>query len=632
MKKYYLYVDESGDFEKDGENLQKNPSLVGGLLWARDDMPDDADFCRETAAVFGEDNHATELTPEEKGKLVYALLKKAKEFPVEFVIFENDARARILSGTQTYLTVITEGVLQLLKKLVILEDEPVELEVVAGFKKDTSLPITASFTEGYIERDAYQKRLDEKLAIEKAKAGAADIQRSKVSVRLADDKRNDILVVCDYICNFRYTNPARAFSVPIEEEGKTLTVREALNPLYKEGYIFPLFHTREDDHVLRMVQDGFYADALFEAMSGTMTKANRDLIRESFGKNGKEEIHRQLNSLIGYIGQLVSSRENEELTGKVLEEAEALHTFLQEKDKEDLWFYLDLQLYRLAYLDYREEDEALEKLFDRLEPMIADYTARRLDMDFLLIYYTRKAVYLQNCFRYEESCSVCDNMELLVGMVEEALRKNDLISLSGEAKSDALGKILGTRLQAEIALCMQGRLSYEEAAETSERAMKQFSYASDLHRQEQYRAQLEAVAGHFEQALACMERSFGNVPWKEHLSGPEKTVFDIYNMAYIAAFSEGEEAGEIASFLYQNLRREIPEEGTIGKLTRLLLAQNLLTRPKDADKAKSLLRNVLYGNGDTANAAPRDNRSLRKIRAVADTMLRGSGKAADYFR
>ncbi len=635
MKKYYLYVDESGDFDTDLDNERKNPSLVGGLLWANDELPDTSSFEKTMEGIIADHNHATDLAPDEKGLLVYELLKAAKEYPVQFVIFENDVRKKILTSTQTYLTMITEGVIQLLKKLVILEDEPVDLTVVAGFKKDTTIPVTSSFTEGYIRQEDYRKRLEEKMAVEKAKAGFEDITRSRVTLRLADDKRNTVLVVCDYVCNFRYTNPARAFSVTVEEDGRSLTVRDALKPLYRQEYIFSLFHTREDDHVLRMVEDGFYADALFESMSGMMTPANQNLVWESFLKNRREEIHRQLASLSGYIGVLVSSRENDELAGKVLKQAEALHNFLMEQHKEDLWFYLDVQLYDLALLDYREDYGAMEELFAELEPMIAEFTAKTLDMDFLLIYYTRKAVFLQNQFRYEESILVCDQMELLVSMMEEALQHNDLLQLSGNARCDRLGKILGTRLQAQIVQCMLGKLPYEEALETSERAMEQFTFASDLKRQYQYRAQLEAVAGHFESALSYMEKSFEDTPWRTYLSGPDKGNFDLYNMAYVAAFTllqktEGKEGDrenvlEIARFLYQNCRKEIPSGNTVGALTRLYLASALLSDHREEDKGRSLLRRIL--SEETGESA-----SDIRIRRVCEDLLRQKGSVKDYFR
>ncbi|MCR4588023.1 MAG: hypothetical protein K5682_06405 [Lachnospiraceae bacterium] len=652
MKKYCLYVDESGDFDKDLENERKNPSLIGGLLWGKDAMPDISSFEHTMEGIFEENNHATDLTPEQKGLLVYRLLTGAKEFPVEFVIFENDVRRKIITSTQTYLTMITEGAVQLLRKLVILEDEPVELQVVAGFKKDTTLPVTPSFTEGYIDPEAYRKRLEEKFAVEKAKAASPDMQKSRISVRLADDKRNTVLVVCDYVCNFRYTNPARAFSVKITRGGEEITVRDALNPLYKEEYIFSLFHTQEDDHVLRMVQDGFYADALFESMSGMLTEGNKRLIWESLKKNTGEEIHRQLTSLTGYIGDLVLSGENDALTKAVLEQADALHLYLQEAGKEDRWFYLNVQLYRLAFLEYTEDDEALDQLFVRLEPMIADYTARTLDMDFMLIYYIRKAVYLLGRSCYEESCRICNNLVKLISMVEDALRSNECIVLEGEPKSDQLGKILGTRLQAEIVLCMLGSTPYEQVRETSDQAMGQFCFASDLHRQYQYRAELEAVAGHYADAIAWMERSFEGKGWKEQLSGPEKNLYDIYNMAYIAAFtclqnpaangslsSEGAEAlparegaREIARFLYQNCRKELPSVGTIPSLCRLYMATVLLEQKADEDKGKSLLRTVIYGDGSTPDSPAANNRSACKLREVAEHMLSKSGDIRDYFR
>ena len=202
MKKYKLFLDESGDFDRDlNPQSNRNPSLVGGFLVEESRFHENS-FNGMITGIIGKKNHATELSGSEKGLLVYELLTQAKEQELEFVIFQNIEKKKLGNSTWTYLALLTEGIMQLTKYLVIKHAEQVELTVVAGFKKDTTKPVTSSFVEGYIPLSDYRQRLDEKIIIEKAKLNNANIQQSKIKFFLEDDKKNYGLILCDYICNF----------------------------------------------------------------------------------------------------------------------------------------------------------------------------------------------------------------------------------------------------------------------------------------------------------------------------------------------------------------------------------------------------------------------------------------------
>ena len=104
LEKFTLYLDESGDFDKDLEIPWKNECLVGGLLvnekmplkqekakqllissWKRA-VPSDAGLSPEKALKRA--RHATELGWAEKAAMVTGVLDEAENYG-EFIIFEN---------------------------------------------------------------------------------------------------------------------------------------------------------------------------------------------------------------------------------------------------------------------------------------------------------------------------------------------------------------------------------------------------------------------------------------------------------------------------------------------------------------------------------------------------------------
>lgn len=544
MKKYYVYLDESGDFESDEvQEKWKNPSMVGGFFWEQKcEKNRKQELIHKIDHIKQGENHATELQGTEKGEKVFSMLHGVKKgFPeVQFVVFQNDIKKKLVDSTNTYLTVLTEGMIQLMKQLV-MDNEPVELHVVAGFRKDTTHVVTSSNTEGYISLEQYKIRLDEKLAVEKAKLRNDCFQRCSIHIRLSDDKRDSLLILCDYICNFWYTRNARTFKTQKEWNGQTDSIRNILSTYYKSRYCFRLFNTEENEHVLRMVQDGCYADALFESCAEMLSKENCELIYNNFVKLRPKQIHRQLENFSEYIGDLLVFRQSEQLVEKILHNAEKLYVFIKENsgsEYEYSKFYLDIQLYQLALLNNQNKIKEMEVIFQKIKPDIGKYTIQNLDMDYLVTYYIRWAVYLQDNKKYEDSRKICEDLELFLGLVEETIRNNDFLDLQYHIQSEQLGKVLGTKLQAQIALCYNHKESYEAACETSDRAIEQFTYQYDKVRQYQYRAELEAVCGHQEKALEWMERSFGDISWKQYMSGSKRSIFDIYNLLFVAAYTK----------------------------------------------------------------------------------------------
>ena len=601
MVKYCVYLDESGDFENDAlQGKKRSGSLVGGFFWKTEEMPGTAGLSGKIEQIKKGEDHATELDSETKGTLAFELLTEVRSYPISFVIFQNDRKQKIINSTLTYLAVLTEGLVQLLKRLVILEKAPVELSVIAGFKKDATVPVTNSAVSGYIPLSDYQERLREKIALEKAKLQSDIFKLSVITIDLKDDKKNSLLILSDYVCNFWFTRRSEAFKRHVSWKGKDVSIKAALCSLFRDEYLFSMFTEEEDEHVFRMVGDGFYADALFEMCAGQLAEKNCELIRKSFLKLRPKQIHRQLDNFSDYLGDLIMFGGSEETSEKLLDRAEEFSAFLEENGIKEPKFCMDICLYRLALLDHRGKTDEMVPIFREMEPKVSEYTIRTLDAKYLLIFYTRYAVYLTDLMRYRECVNACENMELFLQMMEEAVRGNDFLELKGEIRSEQLGKVLGTKLQAQIFLSYLGEETYENARDTSERAIRQFSFPYDLKRQYQYRAELEAACGHAKEALYWVERSFDGKSWKEYISGPERSIFDIYTLLFIAAFIkkyDAETGVKIAGHIYQNCLSEIRRAGAAGSVCELFMGWAMIGDRALDKRGKSILRELAGQQG-----------------------------------
>ena len=595
MKKYLVYLDESGDFDKDlTPGNWKTGSLVGGVFFIKEGV-NLASLANKISTITGNENHATEVA-NDKGNLAYSLISGVcNSYPVYPVIFHNDIKRKIIDSTQTYLAVITEGLIQLLKTLVIQDNDSVELEVIAGFRKDTTGPIQSGLEEGYIGNDDYKKRIDEKLAIEKAKLRSEKLQKSRISVSLEDDKKNKILILADYICNFWYTKKtANAFKEKIPVNGNEVTIKTALMEYYKKEYVFSLFSSEEKEHIQRMIRDESYADALFEGCSGLLSPENYELLKTSLLSLKPKQIQNQLDNLVDYIGNLIAFYYYNDKVEGVLGRAEELSAYLESKGVNIKKFLLDIKLYKLAYLNHLGRFEEMATIFDEVEQEVAQHTTNNLDFEYLMIFYIRKAVYLFDLHRYKESIKICDDLELLIDMIGEAIKSNDCIELKGEIKSEQLGKVLGTKLQAQIYECVLGKRDYDTARDTSDRAIRNFVYPSDLKRQYQYRAELEAACGHLDEAISWMEKSFDGAKWETHLSSKE--IYDLYNFLFIAAAvneKAHDKSKEIAGKVEKLLKKDFENLNAIEIHCYIFLAYVYYSDEQYHEKGKRIAEKLI---------------------------------------
>src|SRR5690554_3580517 len=101
MSKFELWLDESGDFERDSLG-KDSPSLVGGVLVPQNTL----DERKAQRILDGKPIHSTEIRGSEYGEKALPVLQKIVDSGASLVIFENKERLEIVDGDTTYLNIL----------------------------------------------------------------------------------------------------------------------------------------------------------------------------------------------------------------------------------------------------------------------------------------------------------------------------------------------------------------------------------------------------------------------------------------------------------------------------------------------------------------------------------------------
>ncbi len=523
-KKYYLYLDESGDFDKDTQNPKKKQCLVGGFLcdveinldklkkqvidcW-KTAVPEDAEL--DNSEIFKKVNHATELVI--KGTItqlqcaeLHKLIMELAQKNGELVVFENFEKAYIVDSTRTYINILADGVVQLYSKLALENPkDDIELNVIAGYRRD----MTCNEIK-YIPIEEYTKQLNEKIVINRIKNTLPVTRSNKapITVRCEDDKGNSALVLCDYICHFYFTRSSACFKEKMQD-GSSYSTR--LKAMYKEEFMFTLKGDTKKERVYALINDQAYAAALYEICTGKMNPKFLPIVIDNLSSLSEKAIRNHLNALSDYLNTIIASLRDYELGLSFIESAEKIAFALSDSGRRDPFFEFDILLHKLAIYDHQGKLFEMESLFDKANELLPLIINHAENLDYVLMYYNRYSIYLFDTFQTEKACELIERVitsfaayELMVSELKDIANSMNFIDgpHNNEFRSINLGKLFGTQVQNICYLMKQGCGTYEQAVEMSDNAIKHLAdRKGDLNRQFQYRFAVELANNNYEEA------------------------------------------------------------------------------------------------------------------------------------
>jgi len=558
--KYSLYLDESGNFGAGHESGQPiKDCLVGGILIKEKDVDNEAGVVESLFSSWerlftGEKEnlrrylfHATELYQNDKNpestlnaEVIYHVLRDSKDRLGKFVIFDDQERLKIIDTDATYLNILTEGIIQLLKRLVFSTGDPVDLTCVIGKRKDTEKETNpGQYSEGnqfYIARREYVSRINERLTLEKARLRGRDLLNSKIEVApLKSDKEQKQLIIADHICHFWFTHTKAAkYKMSIPETGGRI-VADVCAEMFDEDYIFPLLDTQENAFLQRLVMDDTLGDALYELCAREMDEKSEDFIFHRVLQQPDDLLEKQLDNLVNYINHVIQSDRDYELSGRLISNAEKIAEKLKEEKRQTSKFDLDLVLLRITILDHQGKMKEMEDLFQEAEPLAHKYVLQTMNIDYHMMFYNRLAVFQQDKCDYEGSLETCERLEEMIQSFYVALSMDPAFSKEENAlHNEQLGKVQGTSVQAYTQLLKRGEDCYEDGKNASDQAISNFTKDSDKARQYQYRAVMEAAAGHYGDAIEWIEKYYKK-SWADFLKeANDDDIFGVSNLLDIA--------------------------------------------------------------------------------------------------
>lgn len=537
MEEYELWLDESGDFEKDLRGIEV-PSIVGGLLFKKntlllEEAKEILDkHVRELNEYASKWVHSIDISPKNYGPFATNLLSALKDKKVQFVVFENLEQVEVVNTDLTYLHILSEGIIQLFQSL-SMSSEKVSIDIFAASRVRTSNKKDNEITY-IIKQKEYKERLQEKIDLGLVKRNIRLNRHNwKWTFAIKSARIDHRLMLADVVCHTWFRRNGNKFNN---------LQREKIKALYNPLYHFSAIEKSTYSSIKRQLSAGAVGEALYEwlMVNEEWNKGSRQLIGDNKNKTSEEYLSviiNRLNQLPDYVIQtqlaivlnhikmhIQLERKLDTAKELLIKIQEQVITEMQNVNTNNDLFFFNVNLMLFTNSTHQGDIELSEIQRKQCRKYIVELSKHWEYFSLVLDYYVREAVHLLNSYDY---IGVIDNMNHLENLLENTVQlfpiaiQEDLNLEVEEMNSDIMGKVLGTRLQA---YCFDARVnphSVELARGDSDRAIEQFSDESDLKRQYQYRSQIECEAGNFKESINWLGKSVG-IESEEDL--PEKII------------------------------------------------------------------------------------------------------------
>ncbi len=508
MRKFELYLDESGSFIE--EEKAKSPSLIGGILVKNEPLESKKadDIMKEVKSLVGDDYvHITDLSKKDKrlsGSIALTAMKKIKEIPSHFVIFENRELLDFQDDKILYLNMMVEGILNLLEKLSLEKKDELSLDVIIAVRRD----LKQQEKSAIIELEEYQKRINEQIFMRLAEKNLFLSKNCQINISLSSARKNPKLMLADIVCNTRLTRTSGKFTKEQKEEIENL--------FQHSKYIFSIFREDIQKKLANYLMQNNIADAIFLLMEVEEERKKKELetlLVNQIKEMPQNQLRIQFELLSLKIKSLIDVQRELVLCEKFLKE---LQDGVMKKIKKSDYIIqklkLDISLYLLTIYTHQGNSKKAKEQVDISSEELKGMGGSWESLDYYYILKTREAIYYSTCFKEEEAIKVLTTAIDKLELIMEDMKKIEEFKV---IKSDMLAKAVGTRLQSYTNLITDDldmekkKEYYEMAVKDSDYAISQFVSDSDKKRQYQYRSLLECSMGNIERAKEYLLRATG---------------------------------------------------------------------------------------------------------------------------
>lgn len=548
--RYYLYLDESGDFEE--QNDEKDLSLIAGVLCydeekalaaadkiisqIRDEYikfyPSYANFNFYHATEFPSgSSEEKQIKAEIKLDMLEAIIKNDYGFIP--IVFRQNTKVSIQDSTTTYIMFLVDGLVKLIQDCSFQTD--FNLIVTLGGRIDTTREkqITKNNPQNdkrrkpvYIHGEAIKKEFDKYMAMAQVREQYSFKNRFTVTFRTDDDHRNKLLILGDYISNSILTN--RIFVGNLKSRYQRFS---------KKCHVYRIAEEPNVERLKRYMSDGSYSMALFYAMNMDQSVEGYKTFYENFKLSLKNMPSSELRLVLTHYGHLLKRMlEVNRRSDEVIELVDKTMNFIG-GDKDCLGecyheFVADLQLYKMTAITHLGRIKQFVNVSAKCLPHIRESG----NLELYIIYANRQIVQLQDMFQYEESMSLGNEaVDLLESLLKPLNKFNDQHNTKFTVYNDQYFRICGSLALTGYLTLIKSHEYLELARKYSDTAIEGFNRIADKRRQYQIRAQIEVEAGDYKDACDMLDLGLNikiNDPQEEQFKN--FSAFDWYHFTKFA--------------------------------------------------------------------------------------------------
>ena len=497
MRRFELWLDESGDFNND---LQKagsgaNPSLVGGLLIENNTFPES--YINAIIPESGTYHSVNENDQLDRFKMIDERLYKNEAN--RLVVFSNQECIMILDNNLTYLNIISEGILQLIKRLKAQYGE-IFLKVIIANRVNTTTGLNPS--QSIVQSDEYVKRLKEKMLVASLENAISD---KEWALQTASARRDKRLMLADIICNTFFTK--------YRKKKFNAAERSYIESIYSDNQktlIFTVFESVLEKNFRNNLIENRIGEAVSDiCLANDEAALERcfDLLKLNFASCGAHDITFQYKFVESYIEYYINVVRDFDLCINFLNNLLKYYIpLLKEYDKSGSIagrLSLDIKFYMLTVYTHLGNIGMSDQMTIECEQLINDLPVSLDTINYRIKFETRKITNLINAFDFEGALICADSQ------IEKCTEIKDLMGLVSDKRNyyDELAKALGTRVQIKSFLLRSNMALYESAKKDSDNAIEEFVSANDKRRQFLYRVQLETEQKNYDIAWDYLKRA-----------------------------------------------------------------------------------------------------------------------------
>ncbi|MDA7861480.1 hypothetical protein N9B22_00265 [bacterium] len=526
MLEIELFIDESGQFIETSTDLQdridaykvkrKFPSQLAGILFPRRALNEEQaetvirNCCKHSNVEFTHQFHANSMRPDIFSDFVKQACNQLEAKKLQPFRMVNEEMISYGDRVSNYTNILAELLIQVCHELSKLGHESIALHVTAAKVKlgEDELGVIQMMDES-----DYEHRIREYFARAAVRKGYGSQTRNwKIgSFQLGSGKDNKILHLCDLVSNASHDDFVKCDLVAKSRLKASLGKFDftlSSDTFYDEVNEF----ASVDSFGLAFVSMARRSVDFGDAESDELFNAKLAELGKRFNQLSASVKLPQLRILMAWLQQGIAARAD---LGFSLAAAKWIRTSLagaigNQADSDELlenWLTFTTTSLMITTLNHLGQTVDADRESNQLNGLIPALAGRWEYSTEIFEALIAQAVHKNDCFDHQAAKvsmeSVAGFFENLTGFFSDAFP-----GLFPECvQSDLWAKALGTKVQSETFLLLQGKGELEQVRQTSDAAIEQFALLSDKQRQYQFRSEIEAIGGNWELAREFLAKS-----------------------------------------------------------------------------------------------------------------------------